>query len=144
MRRDIMRNASRLIAAMTGIAALACTRTNRTTPLPGQYTRSSVRLIEGGQVLPTPTDGPFAASFPSTVQIDNANGFEVQSPEGQLSGKYRVERDSIFFDQDTGAETRLAFAGRVLDDTLAVHWVPMTGGGATSGADVQLRFVRAK
>lgn len=144
MRRDIMRNTSRLIAVMIAIAALACTRAHRTTPLPGQYTRSSVRLIEGGQVLPTPTDGPFAASFPSSVQLDNAGGFEVQSDEGQLSGKYRMERDSIFFDQDTGSETRVAFAGRVLDDTLDVHWLPMTDGGATSGADVQLRFVRAK
>jgi hypothetical protein len=139
-----LKNASRLIAVTAAIVALACTRAHRTTPLPGQYTRSSVRLIEGGQVLPTPTDGPFAASFPSSVQIDKTNGFEVESAEGQLTGKYRVERDSIFFDQDTGSETRLAFAGRVLDDTLDVHWVPASGAGTASGYDIQLRFVRVR
>jgi len=139
-----IRNASRSILVTIAITALACSHPHRTTPLPGQYVRSSVRLIEGGQVLPTPTDGPFTAGFPSNLQLDNANGFEVQSGEGQLTGKYRMAGDSIFFDQDTGTDTRLAFAGRLLDDTIAVHWLPASGGGAASGYDVQLRFVRSK
>ena len=139
-----MRNTSRLIAVVTAIAALACARTHRTTPLPGQYVRSSVQLIEGGRVLPTPTDGPFVATFPSNVQIDNAGGFEVQAGEGQLTGKYRMEHDSIFFDQGTVGEMRVAFAGRVLDDTLDLQWLPIGAGGAASASEVRLRFVRAK
>ena len=142
--RTQIRNASRCILVTVAITALACSRQQRTTPLPGQYVRSSVRLIEGGQVLPTPADGPFTAGFPSNLQLDNANGFQVQSAEGELTGKYRMQHDSIFFDQDSGTETRLAFAGRVLNDTIAVHWLPASGGGSASGYDVQLRFVRSK
>jgi hypothetical protein len=143
MRRHT-RIASRLIAVFIGITALGCTREHRTTPLPGQYVRSRVRLIEGGQVLPTPADGPFTASFPSNVEIDDGNAYQVQSTEGELTGKYRMEHDSIFFDRDVGGVTRVAFAGRVLDDTLEVHWLPTSGGGGASGNDIQLRFVRAK
>jgi hypothetical protein len=142
MRRH-SRIASRIATLIIGVATLACGRQHRTTPLAGQYVRSSVRLIEDGQLLPTPADGPFTAGFPSNMQLDKANGFEVQAGEGQLTGRYRMQRDSIFFDQDTGSETRLAFAGRVLDDTIDVHWIPASG-RAASNYDVQLRFVRAK
>lgn len=142
--REHLRTTTRCMAVIFGVTALACARQHRTTPLPGQYVRSSVRLIEGGQVLPTPADGPFTAGFPSNMQLDKANGFAVQSAEGELSGKYRMAGDSIFFDQDTGTETRLAFAGRLSDDTIDVHWLPASGGGAASNYDVQLRFVRAK
>lgn len=142
--REHLGNARRCIVVIIGIATLACAHQHRTTPLPGQYVRSSVRLIEGGQVLPTPADGPFTAGFPSNLQLDKANGFAVQSAEGELSGKYRMAGDSIYFDQDTGAETRLAFAGRLSDDTIDVHWLPASGGGAATNYDVQLRFVRAK
>jgi hypothetical protein len=46
-------------------------------------------------VLPTPTDGLFTASFPSNVEIDDGNAYQVQSTEGQLTGKYRVEHDRV-------------------------------------------------
>src|SRR5581483_5442817 len=107
--REHLRYVSRCIVVMIGIATFACAPQHRTTPLAGQYVRSSVRLIEGGQVLPTPADGPLAAGFPSNIQIDNANGFQVEAGDGLLTGKYRMQSDSIFFDQDTGTETRLAF-----------------------------------
>ena len=98
--------------------------------------------MEGGQVLPVPTDGQFGAAFPSSVRLDNAKNFVVQSGDAQLNGHYRLERDSIFLDQETDAGARLAFAGRANGDTLDVHWIPASG--ERSNYDVELVFVRSR
>ena len=135
------RRLTRCIVAGSAIVAFACAK-HATTPLPGEYTRSSARLMEGGQVLQVPTDGQFGATFPSSVRLDNAKGFVVQSGDAQLNGHYRLERDSIFLDQETDGGARLAFAGRATGDTLDVHWVPASG--ERSNYDVELVFVRSK
>src|SRR5690348_13476503 len=61
----------------------------------------------------------------------------------RLNGHYRLERDSIFLDQDTDGGTKLAFAGRASGDTIDVHWIPTTGQRSNNG-HVELVFVRAK
>ena len=134
---------SRCILGAMAVSALACARHTRSTPLPGEYTRASARLMEGGQVLPVPTDGQFGTSFPSSVRLDNTNGFVVESGDAQLNGHYRLERDSIFLEQDTDGGTKLAFAGRASGDTLDVHWIP-TSGQQSANYDVELIFVRSK
>ncbi|HKW10279.1 MAG TPA: hypothetical protein VJO33_07860 [Gemmatimonadaceae bacterium] len=136
---------ARFFVAGIAVTTLACAGHARSTPVPGEYARSTIRLREDGQVLPVPNDGPFAADFPSAVRLDNANGFVVESSNAQLNGHYRLERDSIFLDQDTDSGARLAFAGRATGDTLDVHWISASGQRSNAaGADVELVFVRSK
>lgn len=139
----MIRRLARCILSGIVTIAIACATQGRSIPVPGEYTRSSVRLMEGGQVLPVPTDGQFGAAIPSTLNLDNANGFVAESKDAQLNGHYRLERDSIFLDQDTDKGARLAFAGRATGDTLDVHWTPASGVRSNEW-DVELVFVRSK
>lgn len=125
------------------LAASGCARHTRTTPLPGEYRQRSVRLDDGHNIVNATAGSPIAATFPSLVRLDQENGFEVEIEGGQVEGKYRLERDSIFLEQDADAGTGLVLAGRVLDDTLDLHMLPANGVNP-SGADVLLRFVRSK
>jgi hypothetical protein len=135
---------TRFILGGIAVTALACAKHARSAPAAGEYARSSIRLMDGGQVLPVANDGPFAAGFPSTVRLDNAKGFVVESADAHLNGHYRLERDSIFLDQETDRGSRLAFAGRANGDTLDVHWISASGQRSkASGSDVELVFVRS-
>jgi len=95
-------------------------------------------------MLPVPTEGPLVDALPTSMKLDNTNGFAVESDETRLmSGKYRLERDSIFFDQYVAGQIRLAFVGRVLGDTIEMRWRPSSDDELLpSGVDVELRFVR--
>jgi hypothetical protein len=79
------------------------------------------------------------------MRFDNANRFQVDAGAFQMHGRYRLERDSIFLDQESGGTTRLAFAGRLFNDTLHLHWIPDydVGPGSTE-ASWQLFFVRSQ
>jgi hypothetical protein len=79
-------------------------------------------MSQGGVTLP-PLPNEALADFPSVVKLDKANGFRVEGTF-QISGRYRIVRDSIFLDEVTGDSTRLAFAGRLFNDTLQLHWIP--------------------
>ena len=136
------RRLTRSILAGITLLSLACARHARSVSVQGEYTRSSVRLIQEGQVLAIPP-GQLGADLPSQVQLDNANGFVVASGDAQLTGHYRLERDSIFLDRDEDGGARLAFAGRATGDTLDVHWIPSSGQRSNTG-DVELVFVRSK
>lgn len=136
------RRPGRSILAAIALTSFACARHARNISVQGEYTRSSVRLTQEGQVLAIPA-GQMGGDLPSTVQLDNAHGFVVASGDAQLTGHYRLERDSIFLDQDVDGGARLAFAGRATGDTLDVHWIPSSGQRSNAG-DVELVFVRSK
>jgi hypothetical protein len=140
LRRQLSRILNTLIAATA--FSVGCSHGKTAAHLPGAYTRSSVRLSQGGQVIDAPNDGPMAAFLPSAVTLDNAHGYEVTSSEGTTNGQYRLERDSLFFDEQTSKGIRLAYAGRVLGDTLELHMIPAGMRRDPSNGDVQLRFVR--
>ena len=116
-RREVQ-HAAQCILAAVAIATIGCARHKQNAPLAGDYPRSRVRLMEGGHLLPVPTDGPLAEALPTSMKLDNANSFAVESGDAQVSGKYRLERDSIFFDRYARGEIWLAFAGRVFGDTI--------------------------
>ena len=94
-------------------------------------------------MLPVPTEGPLADALPTSMKLDNNKGFAVESDETRLmSGKYRLERDSIIFDQYVAGTIRRAFAGRAFGDTIVVHWrSPSDDELVPPGVDVELRFV---
>jgi hypothetical protein len=99
-------------------------------------------MSQGGQTLPSLPDAVLTG-FPSVVRFDNANGFEVEAGVGQMRGRYRFERDSIFLDQASDGKTRLAFEGRLFGDTLHLHWLPDYDVGPDSTeAEWQIFFVR--
>jgi len=95
-------------------------------------------------MLPVPTEGPFAEALPTLLKVDNNQGFAVETDETRLlSGKYRLERDSIVFDQYARGDIRRAFARQSFGDTIVVHWrSPSDEELVPPGVDVELLFVR--
>ena len=125
------------------LAAIGCAQHEQLPPQAGDYARSRVQLKQGRRMLPVPTEGPLADALPTSMRLDNTQGFAVETDETRLmSGKYRLERDSIIFDQYSRGEVRRAFVGRAFGDTIEVHWRPPSDDEAVpSGVVVELRFV---
>ena len=139
MKRTVL--LSILVAA--GVVAGGCTQ-NKRGPSVTEFTRYGAQMSQGGYVLP---ELPNAAltNFPSVVRLDNAKGFHVDAGAFEMDGRYRLERDSIFLDQESNGTTRLAFAGRLFNDTLHLHWIPDYDVGPDSHeAEWQIFFVRSR
>ena len=128
-----------LIGALAG--ALGCAGHKQSTPSAGEYPRMNARLIENGRVLPVPTEGVGSIQLPSSLKLDNANHFALETEESEMSGVYFLERDSIFFVQHEKGQQRVIFAGRSFDDKLVVYWKSETATSA-SGPRLELTFVR--
>ena len=125
------------------MAALGCTQNKRGPTVIGEFTRYGAQMSQGGYVFPALPDS-LLTTFPSVVRFDNANGFHVEGAF-EIQGRYRLERDSIFLDQQDGDSTRLAFAGRLFSDTLHLHWIPDYDVSQDSNeAEWQLFFVRSQ
>jgi hypothetical protein len=138
-----LRNAAQRILAAALLAAIGCAKHEQRPPLAGDYPRSRVQLKQGRRMLPVPTEGPLADALPTSMKLDNSMSFAVETDEKRLmSGKYRLERDSIIFDQYKAGEIRRAFAGRAFGDTIEVLWRPPSGDEVVpAGVNVELRFV---
>lgn len=130
------------IAAAT-IAATGCAHQMPPRgPDAGDYPRVSVRLIEGHHELPVPTEGALADAFPIVLRLDNAQSFAVESAAGRLSGKYRIEGDSLVFDQYKGGTHWTIYTGRSYGDTIVVRWLTAAGDEPVpSSTAVQFAFV---
>ena len=141
--RSALRNVQRILVAAL-LAAIGCAGHEQRPPQAGDYPRSRVQLKQGRRMLPVPTEGPLADALPTSMKLDNNKGFAVETDERRLmSGKYRLERDSIIFDQYLAGKIARAFAGRAFGDTIEVHWRPPSDDEVVpSGVDVELRFVR--
>ena len=116
------RNVTHSILLAASLAALGCRQAKRGATVTAEFTRYGAEMSQGGVTLP-PLPNEALADFPSVVKLDKAHGFQVEGTF-QMSGRYRLERDSIFLDQKSGDSTRLAFAGRLFGDTLHLHWIP--------------------
>ena len=137
------RNVARSIVIAASLAAFGCTKHSGRPSATREFTRYRAVMSQGGYVLPELPDAALT-NFPSVVRLDNANGFHVDAGAFQMQGRYRLERDSIFLDQANGDSTRLAFAGRLVNDTLQLHWIPDYDVGPNSNeAQWQLFFVRS-
>jgi hypothetical protein len=139
----MIRTVARSILLAVGLAALGCAQNKRRPTVTGEFTRYGAQMSQGGMALPEVPDA-LLTGFPSVVRLDNANGFRVDGAF-QMQGRYRLERDSIFLDQESGDTTRLAFAGRLFNDTLHLHWLPdyHVDPNSTTEADWELFFVRS-
>ena len=138
------RNLARSIVAAIGLAMLGCTQPKRGPTVIGEFTRYRAQMSQGGETLPE-VPNSILTDFPSVVRLDNANSFQVDAGSIQMHGQYRLERDSIFLDAENSGTTRLAFAGRLLNDTLHLHWIPDYDVGPDSTeADWQLSFARSR
>ena len=124
------------------IAMSGCSHRSQTTPVAGDYPRSSVRFQEKGHERLMPTDGPIASSLPSSVRFDNSGHFAATSEDGEMSGSYFQERDSTFFVQHVKGKQRVVFAGRVSGDVVDVRWFPTPDEPLPAEAQIELRFVR--
>jgi len=131
------------IVIAASLAAFGCTDHTGRPTVTREFTRYRAVMSQGGYVLPELPDAALT-NFPSVVRLDNAKGFHVDAGAFQMQGRYRLERDSIFLDQVTGDSTRLAFAGRLFNDTLQLHWIPDYDVGPNSNeAEWHLFFVRS-
>ena len=148
MRRYIGRIAANRTARFIGaavVAATGCASDQASNPQAGNYPRASVRLIEGNHDLPVPTEGALADAFPTLLMLDNAQSFAVESGAGRISGKYRVEGDSLVFDQYKGGTHWPVYTGRLVGDTIVVRWLTAAGDEPVSTSTaVQLSFVLTK
>ena len=137
------RNVARSIVLAAGLAAIGCMQPKSGPTVTGEFTRYRAQMSQGGQALPELPDAELT-NCPSVVLFD-ANGYKVDAGAFQMHGRYRLERDSIFLDQESNGTTRLAFAGRLFNDTLHLHWIPDYDVGPDSTeADWQLSFVRSR
>ena len=139
-----LRNATQSILAAALLASIGCAHHEQSLPKAGDYPRSRVQLRQGRRTLPVPREGPLADALPTSMILDNSQGFAVETDERRvMSGKYRLERDSIIFDQYVKGEIRRVFAGRSFGDTIVVvHWRPPSDDEVVpAGVDVELRFV---
>ena len=148
MRRHIGWIAVRTVGFL-GAAAIAATgcapHTQTSSPQAGNYPRTSVRFIEGRHDLPVPTEGTLADAFPTSLMLDNSQSFAVESGAGRISGKYRVEGDSLIFDQYKGGTHWPIYAGRLFGDTIIVRWLTAAGDEPVpASTTVQLAFVLSK
>lgn len=149
MRRYIgwiaVREAVRFMAALA-VAGTGCARhTQPSTPQAGNYPRASVRFVEGKHDLPVPTEGALADAFPTLLRLDNAQSFAAESQAGRISGKYRVEGDSLIFDQYKGGTHWPVYAGRLSGDTIVVRWLTAAGDEPVPASTaVQFAFVLTK
>jgi hypothetical protein len=110
----------------------------------GEFRRYRALMSQGGMTLPELPEAALA-SFPSIIRLKAGNSFEVEGGPLAMRGKYRVERDSIFLDQDSDGKKRLAFAGQLLGDTLHLRMIPDydVGDGSTE-ATWHLSFARSR
>lgn len=131
------------ILAAALLVAIGCAQREQHPPQAGDYPRTRVQLKQGRRVLPVPADGPLVDALPTLIKLDNSMSFAVETDEKRLmSGKYRLEYDSIFFNQFKAGEIRRGFAGRAFGDTIEVHWLPPSDDDLVpAGVDVELRFV---
>lgn len=141
----VLRTAVRCCGAAV-VAASGCARHPQpSSPQAGYYPRVSVRFIEGKHDLPVPTEGALADAFPASLMVDNSQSFAVESEAGRFSGKYRVEGDSLIFDQYKGGTHWPVYAGRLVGDTIVVRWLTAAGDEPVpSSTAVQFAFVLVK
>lgn len=128
------------------VAATGCARhTQPSDPQAGNYPRASVRFIEGKHDLPVPTEGTLADAFPTLLRLDNSRSFAAESEAGRISGKYRVEGDSLIFDQYKGGTHWSVYTGRLFGDTIVVRWLTAAGDEPVpTSTAVQFAFVLSK
>ena len=137
--------AVRCIGAAAVVATGCAPDTRASDPQVGNYPRASVRLIEGNHDLPVPTEGALADAFPSLLMLDNAQSFAALSDAGRISGKYRVEGDSLVFDQYKGGTHWPVYTGRLFGDTIVVRWLTAAGDEPVpTSTAVQFAFVLRK
>ena len=137
-------NVSRFLIVSLGVALLGCAGGKRGARVTGEYKRYSAQMSQGGMALPQLPESVLSG-MPSVVRFDDAKGYEVEAGAFRLTGKYRFERDSIFLDEENQGKTRLAFAGRLIGDTLPQHWLPdFDVGPDSTEADWELAFARTK
>ena len=137
------RSMTRSIFLAASLAAIGCAQNKRGPMVTGEFTRYGAQMSQGGVALPQ-LPNAMLTNFPSVVRFDNANGFQVDAGVFKMQGRYRLERDSIFLDQENSGTTRLAFAGRLVNDTLRLNWIPDYDVGQDSTeANWELFFVRS-
>lgn len=140
MRRD---NAYRiLLAAGLSLGAIDCGKNDTASGATRTFRRYGAQMTVGGMPMPQlPNEA--LTTMPSVVRLVGRDAFEVDASVAQWKGRYRLEGDSIFLDDESGAEPRLAFAGRLFNDTLHLHFLPDYPADSNE-ARWQLFFVRSR
>ena len=116
-------SAARSIVLTASVAALGCSSSKSDATATKEFTRYRALMSQGGYTLPElPAEA--LTTMPAVVRLTGGNGFEVEGGPLAMRGKYRLERDSIFLDQDSDGKKRLAFAGRLVNDTLHLRLIP--------------------
>ena len=136
--------AARSFLVIASVAALGCSQSKSDSTATREFTRYRALMSQGGYTLPELPDEALA-TMPLVVRLIDGSGFEVVGGPLAMRGKYRLERDSIFLDQDSDGKKRLAFAGQLVSDTLHLRLIPDydVGDGSTE-ATWTLSFARSR
>ena len=62
-------------------------------------------------------------ALPPAIRIESDGSYEIDARVARIRGTYRIDRDSIFFDETDGQSRRVAFAGQVRGDTLDLDFI---------------------
>lgn len=103
-------------------------------PREGLYRRADPIRTADGDTIP----------ILQMIRMERGGVFEADMVVARIRGTYRLERDSIFFDEPRpGGGAAVAMAGRFVADTLAVRivGVELLTDGAVRGTP--LRFIRS-
>jgi hypothetical protein len=121
---------TKALAVVLSIVALGC----NTGPREGTY----------DQVF-SPGSAVARSGYTSTLVIEPGNRFRYQMPMMSVSGEYRRNGDSLYFETGTSDVRMVALRGRVVRDTLVLEQPQMGMLGGIVGPDIAVqRFVRRR
>lgn len=128
-----------------GLGLMACNLRDRTEPTEGLYRRTGASIVYENKVHPISRGDDVDVALPPSIRIEKGNVYELDARLVRIRGTYRVERDSIFFEEGEAGLRKVALLGRVIGDTLLLR---LLGAGvaldAPPDAELLSRFVLAR
>lgn len=108
----------------------------------GNYRRTAYMVLDrSGKVMKT---DPIGEAIPPAIRISAKHIYEVDARITRMRGTYRVERDSVFFDdRGPNGAVVVSFFGIVNGDTLQLRApTVLMALGAEPGMELIMNFVR--
>lgn len=145
-RRDGVDSGSVMRSRAAGLVAFVFVAACEPSALPqGNYRRVAYFVSnERGRRLPP--NAEVGLALPTAIVIRSKSVYEiVQAADMRSKGEYRVDGDSIFFDDRTAAGTVVAALGLIKGDTIRVRMPPLLLlFGGEPGWDMQVTFVKGR
>lgn len=129
----------RSVFTLVGALVIACRKAEIAE---GNYQRTAFVVTDdhGKRINADEELGP---ALPPGIRILPGSVYEVDARVSRIRGKYRLERDSIFFDDQTNAGTVVSMFGVAQNDTIQIRMPSLLMVlGAPPTFDLRIEFVR--